>query len=237
MIYKLSILFLLFLGYSIMGWLLEVIAVSLSAKKVIVNRGVLIGPYCPIYGTAALIIILFLNKYYRDPLTLFIMATLVCSLVEYGASYLLEKVYNARWWDYSHKKFNINGRICLSYALGFGLAATLIMYFVNPFLLNVFYRIKTPTLIFMTLVIMLIFLIDNIITTQILCSLELNIRTIKTDQTEEINHKVREKLGKNLFLKKRLLNSFDFISREGHSYINKIKKLLNSMNKDKKTRK
>ncbi len=237
MIYKLSILFLLFLSYSIMGWLLEVIAVSLSAKKVVINRGVLIGPYCPIYGNSALIIILFLNKYYRDPITLFIMATLVCALVEYMASYLLEKVYNARWWDYSHKKFNINGRICLSYALGFGISATLIMYFVNPFLLGFFYSINSQIFIAIALLLLIFFIVDNVITTQILCSLELNIRTIKKDQTEEINTKIREKLGKNLFLKKRLLNSFDFISREGHSYINRIKKMLNSMNKDKKTRK
>lgn len=234
MIYKLSILFLLFLVYSIMGWILEVIAVSLRKKKLTYNRGVLIGPYCPIYGTAAIIIVLFLNKYTTSPLTLFVMATLVCTLVEYIVSYLLEKMYNARWWDYSYKKININGRVCLSYALGFGIGATLIMYFVNPFLLELFYAINSKILITISLLLLFIFIIDNIITTQILCSLELNLISIKKDQTEEINNKVRDNLRKNLFFKRRLLNSFDFISKEGHNYINKIKKMLNTINKDKK---
>ncbi|NLA33505.1 MAG: hypothetical protein GX861_01395 [Tenericutes bacterium] len=83
---------------------------------------------------------------------------------------------------------------------------------------------------------MIVFLIDNIITTQILLSLELNIISIKKDQTEEISQKIKNKLNKNFYLKKRLLNAFNFITEEKDNYINKIKKIINNINKDKKTK-
>ena len=102
--------FLLFMTYSILGWILEV-SCKLVEKKKFVNRGFLIGPYCPIYGWGALIMTLLLNNYLNNIFTLFIMNILICSVLEYFTSYILEVIFKARWWDYSNKKFNINGPI------------------------------------------------------------------------------------------------------------------------------
>ena len=130
--YDIRILFLLFLMYSFTGWAIEVIG-KLIEKGKFVNRGFLVGPYCPIYGVGCLSMILLLNRYINDPFTLFIMSILLFSFLEYFTSYFMEKIFKIRWWDYSRRKFNINGRICLETMIPFGLGGMLIMYIVNPF--------------------------------------------------------------------------------------------------------
>ena len=123
---------LLFFVYSFLGWCLEVGCKLVSDHKFI-NRGFLIGPYCPIYGHGALIMTILLNRYLNDPATLFIMIILCCSLLEYFTSYFLEKIFHTRWWDYSGYRFNINGRICLETMVPFGLFGLLLCMFRIPF--------------------------------------------------------------------------------------------------------
>ena len=89
-------------------------------KKRFVNRGFLIGPICPIYGYGVLLILLLVgNK--GDILAVFLKSILICSLIEYFTSYFMEKLFKARWWDYSKRKFNLNGRVCLGTAIPFGI--------------------------------------------------------------------------------------------------------------------
>jgi len=102
----------LFFIYAILGWIIETTLVSIEKKK-FVNRGFLIGPYCPIYGFGGLAITILLKNYTKDPIVLFLMAVIICACLEYFTSYIMEKLFKARWWDYSKKKYNINGRICL----------------------------------------------------------------------------------------------------------------------------
>ena len=104
--YDLKIYFLLFIIYSVVGWIIEIIDVAILNKK-IVNRGFLIGPYCPVYGVGALLMLIFLNKYVYDPFILFCMSFLICGILEYLTSYIMEKLFKARWWDYSSNKFNL----------------------------------------------------------------------------------------------------------------------------------
>ena len=112
-------IFYIFILYSILGWFMEVVIVS-SKKRKITARGFLIGPWCPIYGFGALFITLLLRKYYNDPVALFVMSFLMGTILEYVTSYLMEKLFHARWWDYSNHKFQINGRVSLTTSLGFG---------------------------------------------------------------------------------------------------------------------
>ena len=90
--YQLCIYIILFFLYSFCGWILEVGCKLISDHKFI-NRGFLIGPYCPIYGWGAILITLLLKKYMNDIFTLFIMAMLICSILEYATSYFLEKMF------------------------------------------------------------------------------------------------------------------------------------------------
>ena len=80
MIYSVSTIFILFVVYSTLGWILEVTCVGIEKKKWI-NRGFLIGPYCPIYGSGCVLMIFFLRKYTEDPLVIFVLASVICSLL------------------------------------------------------------------------------------------------------------------------------------------------------------
>ena len=123
--------FMLFFIYAILGWIIETTLVSIEKRK-FVNRGFLIGPYCPIYGFGGLAITILLKNYTKDPIVLFLMAVIICGILEYFTSYIMEKIFKARWWDYSAKKYNINGRICLETVVPFGILGCLVMYVLNP---------------------------------------------------------------------------------------------------------
>ena len=125
-----KIIFLLFIFYSFLGWLMEVTCKLIQYKRFI-NRGFLMGPICPIYGHGAIIMLILLKDFASNPFILFVMSMLVCTTLEYLTSYFMEKLFSARWWDYSNKKFNINGRVCLRNTLCFGILAIVLVYFLN----------------------------------------------------------------------------------------------------------
>lgn len=100
-----------FMIYSVVGWIYETTLCSITDRH-FVNRGFLNGPYCPIYGSGALLDVLILGRI-ENPFLLFILGVLVTCSLEYLTSYVMEKLFKARWWDYSDKKFNIGGRVCL----------------------------------------------------------------------------------------------------------------------------
>lgn len=181
---------------------------KLVELKKFINRGFLIGPYCPIYGWGCILIILLLNKYTDDPLVLFIMAIVICSILEYFTSYFMEKLFKARWWDYSRRKFNINGRICLETMIPFGLLGCLIMYFVNPFFVSIYSKIPSNILIIISFVLFTIFLTDNIISYTIMFKMKIPKIKISKDNTEEITEYVRSILAKRSFLYKRLMKAY-----------------------------
>ena len=126
--------FFIFIIYTFLGWVLEVAFIFIRTKR-FVNRGFLIGPACPIYGFGALIMMFYLTQYKDEPFTVFIMGAFICSTLEYITSYIMEKIFKARWWDYSDKKFNVNGRICLTYAFLFGLCGVIMICFTNPIII------------------------------------------------------------------------------------------------------
>ncbi|MCI5835137.1 MAG: putative ABC transporter permease [Firmicutes bacterium] len=202
---NIKLYFILYIIYSFIGWVIEVIATS-KDNKGFVNRGFLIGPYCPIYGTCALLMILILPNQ-ENIFLLFLMSLLICSISEYLTSYVMEKLFKARWWDYSSRRFNLNGRICLKISLGFGLLGVILVRYVNPFITS--YLIKIPNnivdIIFYILII--IFAIDNIISFKVVLKIKETTKFIKMDNTREITEKVKAILG-NSFLVKRLLKAF-----------------------------
>ena len=129
---------LLFFIFSFIGWVYEVI-LSIFEHHKFINRGFLIGPYLPLYGFGGLLSTIFLSKIdvgdgFLNILVLFVSATLICSVLEYFTSWLMETLFHNRWWDYSNFKANINGRICLFCSLGFGAGCTACVKLVNPLL-------------------------------------------------------------------------------------------------------
>ncbi|RVU98593.1 hypothetical protein EII22_01950 [Coriobacteriales bacterium OH1046] len=127
---NLPILIASFAIYSCAGWLFESILCSVSEKRFI-NRGFLNGPICPIYGAGALAAVLFLRGE-PDGMSLFCWGAVVCSLLEYLTSWVMEKIYHTRWWDYSDRFLNLNGRICVPATLLFGLFVVLVVRVIQP---------------------------------------------------------------------------------------------------------
>lgn len=201
--------FLLFIIYSFLGWCMEVLGKLIEQKR-FVNRGFLIGPYCPIYGCGALLITFLLKKYTNDPITLFIMAILVCGTLEYLTSYLMEKIFHARWWDYSQKKFNINGRVCLDTIILFGLLGMFIMYISNPFLIEKIELLPELALNILFWVLLILYMIDNIVSTNVINYVGKTSKEIgkNSDNTEEITKKMKEILIGKSALHRRLLNAY-----------------------------
>ena len=209
---------LLFFLYSFLGWCLEVLCKLISDHKFI-NRGFLIGPYCPIYGTGAIIMTFLLKKYLDDPITLWIMIILCCSILEYFVSFILEKIFHARWWDYSTNKFNINGRICLETMIPFSIFGLFILYKCNPFFLNLINAIPHTILYLLTIILLIGFIIDLILSTKIIYNIQ-NITTnvtkkmiFKKDDTERITKLVREKIEKSKsLLNRRIIHAFPHLT-------------------------
>lgn len=199
--------FYIFIIYSFLGWLMEVLLVSFQQRK-ITARGFLIGPWCPIYGFGALFVTLLLKKYYEDPIVLFIMSFLLGTILEYITSYLMEKIFKARWWDYTNHKFHINGRVSLTTSLGFGLLGVILVYVFNPFFLKIISNI--PNILFNTvmIIILLIFISDVIISFKIITNIKKeNFANIK-DITEIANEEFKKVLKNKSLFNKRLLNAF-----------------------------
>lgn len=208
--------FYFFIIYSIIGWIIEMTFTSITTKKV-VNRGFLLGPYCPIYGTGALFIVLFLGKYKNDIIVLFTMAVVICSIIEYVTSYLMEKIFKARWWDYSDFSFNLNGRICLSNAMAFGVLGVAVVNYVHPLVLNLLTNVNINFFYIFGYTITIIFTIDAVLSFSIITKLKFTVDAIKKDYTDEITEKIRNVLIQKSRLIKRLIDAFpDFniISRK-----------------------
>jgi uncharacterized membrane protein len=126
-----------FIFYSFLGWIWESIYCSINEKKW-ADRGFLFGPICPIYGscvvaTSALFSFFdFLSSPDFPIWGIFIICYIGSAVAEYATSWVLEKRFHARWWDYSRLPFNINGRICVPVSIAFGLAGVAIVRFLIP---------------------------------------------------------------------------------------------------------
>jgi len=211
MLYQICFLFLTFFSYSVFGWLVECIFCTVVDKKLTYDRGFLLGPYCPIYGWGALYMYLFLTKYKEDPFILCVMTMVGTTILEYFTSYMMEKLFHARWWDYSNRKFNIEGRVCLLNSFLFGVLGLAFTYVIHPSYSLFLEGISDHILIIIAISFFAIYFIDNIISFIILAKLKIQVRGIRKDSTSEIDHQIRSFISNHNFFMKRLFNAFPHI--------------------------
>lgn len=121
--------FFIFIICSVLGWIWEVL-LNIFLCGVFVNRGILYGPWLPIYGFGAvLVLIIALNV--NNPFQVFLISAASCGLLEYLTSYIMEYVWKMRWWNYSGA-WNVNGRINLLVILLFGCIGLFFHYIIVP---------------------------------------------------------------------------------------------------------
>ena len=136
------------------------------------------------------------------------MIIVVCSALEYFVSYILEKIFKARWWDYTKYKYNINGRICLETMIPFGILGCLFVYYLHPFVLNIIEKIPSNVVMAISYILLVVFVIDVIISFSVIGKIHISKKVKTTDDTEEITQKVRSYIANYSKYGNRLMRSF-----------------------------
>ena len=186
-------LVLLFFAYAILGWCIEVTLKYFQFHRFI-NRGFLTGPWLPIYGSGAVLITLAVDG--LAPLessvgTTFALSFVLCGTVEYMTSFVMEKRYHARWWDYSRKPMNLHGRVWIGNLILFGLGGVLIAKVLNPVFLGVFGMLTLSGREILAAGLGGLFLADCIISHFVLKLVKTGVESSEADNTEEISREVR----------------------------------------------
>lgn len=156
----------------------------------------------------------------------FCLATILAGTLEYFTSWLMEKMFHARWWDYSKNKFNINGRVCLETMVPFGLLGIAIIYFLNPFFYNMINILPQNVINALGIVLLITLIIDITLSLHVVSKVTKAVKTVsennKKDNTNEITEKVKELL-KNTWRGKRLVEAFP----KFETITKKVKKVAN----------
>lgn len=200
--------FLLFVLYSFLGWIIEIIVTGIENRK-LGNRGFLIGPICPIYGVGATIF-----SFLISPDTnwfIIFCTTMVCSaILEYLTSLIMEKLFHARWWDYSKEPFNLNGRICLRNLIGFGILGVLVIRLINPFVLQLSGLVPSFWLFLVAGITLAVLVIDIMVSLKLIIDFRVTVGVASNgDATSEIKERVHEIImGKKGRLNHRLEKAF-----------------------------
>ena len=235
--YNILYIFLLFIIYSFIGYLAEVIFCSYSQKK-FVNRGFLFGPVCPIYGLGSLLAIFCLANLSDNPILVFLLGILITSALEYYTSYLFEKVFNNKWWDYSYRVDNINGRICIGNSIYFGLGILIVVYLLNPSLVVIIDNISYEVVIITAILLFIIFLIDLIwsiiiaynLRTRLIVAEELKMAKLKfIPKLFEKKHK--KVLSKIKFKSNRLINNYPNLAKNLRKELDSIRQMVIDINR------
>lgn len=186
-------LVLLFFAYAFVGWCIEVTLKYFEFHRFI-NRGFLTGPWLPIYGTGAVLITLAtdgLAPLDKSVGTTFLVSFLLCGTVEYLTSYVMEKRFHARWWDYSRKPMNLHGRVWIGNLILFGLGGVLIAKLLNPLLLIPMERMSLLSREILAGGLGAVFLADYVMSHFVLKLVKTGVENSQADSTEQISKEVR----------------------------------------------
>ena len=176
-----------FILYSFLGWCLESVYKSILQKKP-VNSGFLYGPFCPMYGIGAIIMIA-LGSLSNNVVVIFIMAFIVFSVWEYVVAVILEKLFKTKYWDYSNIRFNIKGRVCLKNSLYWGILGILLIFLIQPFIEHYTNLIPTNVLIYINVILSLAISVDAVITIY-----KIMVIDKKISEVFELGETIKEKL-------------------------------------------
>lgn len=194
--YTLSEMLSFFFIYAFLGWCMEVSYAVLNTGR-FKNRGFLNGPVCPIYGFGMSLILLLVEPVQDNLFLLFVFSTLLTTALEFITGFILEKIFGAKWWDYSKLPFNINGYVCLKFSLYWGLICTFVIKIIHS-LINAVIKL-VPGLFLSILLIFFSVLIfsDSIVTICTILKLKKRIKVIEklTNEIKEASDKLGEKIS------------------------------------------
>ena len=162
--YEFKSYILIFFTIAFIGWCWEVMLHIMTDGR-FVNRGTMYGPWLPIYGAGAVLILILLKRFRDKPEVFFLMTLLLAGIIEYFTAFYLENVYHMRWWNYDGFFLNINGRVCLEGLFIFGLGGLSVTYFIAPLLNGIYKKINKKISTMICIILIMIFGLDFIYST------------------------------------------------------------------------
>ena len=201
---------LLFFIYAFAGWCMEVILKYIQYHRFI-NRGFLTGPICPIYGCGAVLITVVIGNLASvesGMVMTFALSFVICGAVEYFTSLILEKIFHARWWDYSTKPMNLHGRIWIGNLLLFGAGGVGIIHFFNPAIYKLFGLVSLRARELITSILLVILIADFVISYFVLKLVKVGVDSSEADNTEEISKEVRQLLTNKSYFYSRFADAY-----------------------------
>ena len=181
--YHMAEIILHFFIYSILGYISEVVYCSVPQRR-FVNRGFLYGPYLPIYGFGGMIVYLLPDAIRSNILLLFLLAFVLTSCLEYFTSWLLEKCFSVKLWDYSKHFGNINGRVCLLNSSLFGIMGVVTVNAVEPVVDDIISVIPDAVLVPLTHLIVAALSIDATLSVMKMISFRKGLEAIRQKRKE-----------------------------------------------------
>lgn len=212
-----------FIIFSVIGLIIETIFCYLTTGVIESRKGLIWGPFCPVYGVGATILIICLHTYQQKPMQLFFIGCILGNIIEYGLSYLLEAYYGTRFWDYSYYGFDINGRICLLYSIYWGVLSVALIRYVKPKVDTFIEKIPNQKKIYVTIILLLI--LDGLATIWAITSYQKRAST-KLEQTRENTNrtswqKAKTKIEETLFSNEIMVKTFPnlrYVDKDGNQY-------------------
>lgn len=185
-----------FFTYGFLGWCTEVAFAAVKEKK-FVNRGFLNGPICPIYGMGVTAVVFFLAPVKENIIILYVASVLLVTVLEGFTGWLMEKIFHARWWDYTDMPLNIGGYVCLLFSLIWGVACVLIVDVIHPMFEKIF--AMCPRFVGMiVLVFSLIAMFADVYVTAA-SILKMNRRLAAMGDIAEELHRISDEIGENIY--------------------------------------
>ena len=203
-------LVLLFFVFSVLGWCMELFLKYIQYHHFI-NRGFLIGPYCPIYGSGIVFItvmVSILSGMESSVGTTFSISFIGCGILEYAVSYYLEKKFHARWWDYSTKPMNLHGRIWIGNLFLFGIGGTLVIEVINPIMYSLFDRIPERSLYALSSLIVFVMSADYLTSHFVMKFVKSSVENSEADNTESISKEIKLLMSNKSILYRRIADAY-----------------------------
>lgn len=204
-------LFWYFLVFSIIGLIIETIYCYVTTGVIESRKGLIWGPFCPVYGISGATLIYILDKLKTKSLfKLFIGGFIIGSVAEYILSFCLEAVYGIRFWNYEYLNYNLNGRISLLFSFYWGILAIVLVKFVQPFIDKIVEKIKPQIRNNIEIGIIIFLVIDSIVTVWGIQTYQNRVVYNKVFETESNNIflQIRENIENNYFTNDRMYRNF-----------------------------
>ena len=217
-------LIILFFVFSIVGWMIEVTLKYFQYHRFI-NRGFMIGPYCPIYGSGVVAItvcvggLVGLDGSIGDT---FLAGFFICGALEYFTSWYMEKLFHARWWDYSQKPMNLNGRVWIGNLILFGIASVAVVRIIDPVYFPLIEKLPSVWLYALTACIVIVMLADLVTSHVLMNIVRREIDAQDGDNTEEISHRVHELLKDRSLLLRRIHEAYPELQARPHAMMERL---------------